>query len=197
MDKLSNPLQLLLNQASKLPAAGEVERFEQRFEGATTDVVILCDVSSSMDESAGARRKIELLQDALDSIYPQLPDARIVAFNSTVRETSGGALPKPEGGTAMHFGIEYAGQYKPRQSVVISDGQPDNEDLALTAAADLSGTIDVIYCGPDSDKEAIAFMQRLARSGGGRVVYTGWSRTNGYALAPTMRRVLALPEPRD
>jgi Mg-chelatase subunit ChlD len=142
-----------------------------------------------MDESAGSRKKITVLQEALDQIRPQFPAARIIAFNSTAQEMFE-SLPEPDGSTALHYALEYGRQYRPRHTIVISDGQPDDEAAALEAAEKLTGIIDVVYCGPDSDKEAIAFMHRLARSAGGRVVRTDWGRTNGHALAPTVRQLL-------
>lgn len=187
--RIANPLQSLLQQASKLPSTGEVAQFNRRFEGATKEVLLLCDVSGSMDEPAGSRKKIAVLQDTLDQIRPQFPAARIVAFNSTVQETFD-SLPPPDGSTALHYALEYAQQYHPQHTIVISDGQPDDEAAALKATEKLTGIIDVVYCGPDSDKAAIAFMQRLARSAGGRVVRTDWNRTNGRALAPTVWQLL-------
>lgn len=196
---LANPLQALLAQAAeKLPQTGQVEKFRERLDAATDEVVILCDISSSMAESAGARRKIDLLQDALDQLGREFPQAQVIAFNSLTRyvpyPVSG--LPEPEGGTALHLALEDAQHFRPRQTIVVSDGRPDSEQAALEAASRLTGKIDVIYCGPDSDREAIEFMQRLARANGGRVVVTNWTPTHGSELAPTMRRLLALPEPR-
>jgi hypothetical protein len=191
-NKLAHPLQNLLAQAQQLPKTGKVSKAQKRIDAAGDQVFILCDVSGSMDEAAtSSRRKIEVLQDALNEVRPQFPDARVIAFNSNVRE-SFDVLPEPEGGTALHYALEYAQPLKPRQTIVVSDGQPDDETLALSAASKLTGTIDVIYCGPDSDKAAIRFMERLARANGGRVVRTNWTRSSGLALAPTMRRLLLI-----
>jgi UDP-N-acetylmuramyl tripeptide synthase len=80
---------------------------------------------------------------------------------------------------------------------VISDGLPDSQESALASAERITGIIDVIYCGPDSDAGAIAFMQRLARTGGGRVVVNDIRRNDRASLAIAVRKTLALPAPRQ
>jgi hypothetical protein len=197
---LANPLQSLIAGAARsLPATtGETDRLKARFAGAGAAVVILCDVSSSMDERAGSRRKIDLLREALDSVWSELPDARLVAFASTPTDLAGPSdLPAPAGGTALHLGLDAAARHRPGRTVVISDGQPDSETAALDAAGRLPGQIDVIYCGPDSDTGAIDFMTRLARLGGGRVVVRDVVRMGRPALGPAVRSVLGLPGPRE
>ena len=190
-NKLASPLQNLLERAKSLPKSGEVAKFQKRLDEASNEVVILADVSSSMAEHAGAKTKEELLHDALRQVTAQFTHLRLVAFSSTAQEVPDVAhMPLPSGGTALHLALFEAARFKPGQTVVISDGQPDSEQMALDAAATLTGTIDVIYCGPDSDSKAIEFMQRLARANGGRCVIT-----NALELAPVMRRVLYLPEP--
>ena len=156
---LSNPLQSLIAGAAKaLPqATGQTERFKARMNGGGQGVVILADVSGSMSESAGSKRKIAVLQDALESLWPDLPDARLIAFSSIAATLASPAdLPTPNGGTALHLGLDAARAIQPAKTVVISDGRPDSEDAALASAECLGGVIDVIYCGPDSDHEAIA-----------------------------------------
>jgi hypothetical protein len=199
--ELYNPFQSFLAQAAKtLPAkTGETANYRSRYDSASagSGVVILADVSGSMEDRAGAITKIEVLREALVNVQPDLPDARLVAFGSTAGEIPGASsLPAPAGGTALHLAIDLAAIMHPARTLVISDGQPDSEDLALAAAARLPGLIDVIYCGPDSDKDAIAFMYRLARLGGGRVVVRDVSRDARPRLGPAVRNVLGLPSPK-
>ena len=109
--ELSNPLQSLLAGAAKsLPAAtGETAHFRARLDGAGTGVVILADVSSSMEERAGARAKIDLLREALDALWPELAGARLIVFGSTARRVASPAeLPAPSGGTALHLALAEA-----------------------------------------------------------------------------------------
>ena len=77
-------------------------------------------------------------------------------------------LPAPLGGTALELALSEAVTSQPEVTLVISDGQPRHAEAALSEAGKLKGTLNVVYCGPDDDLAAIAFMRRLAAQGGGR-----------------------------
>lgn len=196
---LANPLQSLLSKAAaSLPAkSGETSRYRDRLDGATDAVVILADVSSSMQERAGARRKIDLLREALDSVWAAIPDGRLIAFASIPTEVQRPSdLPAPAGSTALDRAIEAAQLLRPRKTIVISDGQPDSEEDSLAAAGKLTGLIEAIYCGPDSDRGAIDFLRRLAAIGGGNVVVCDLVRErSAYRLSLVVRDALGLPAP--
>jgi hypothetical protein len=197
---LSNSLQsLIAGAAAALPAAtGETDRHRARISGAGSGVVILADVSSSMAEAAGGRRKIDLLRDAIASAWPDLPGTTVIAFGSTAEAVPGPAdLPPPSGGTALHLALDVAAKARPVRTLVVSDGRPDSESAAMAAADRLPGVIDVIYCGPDSDADAIAFMYRLARIGGGRVVVRDVAREARPRLDGAVRAALGLPAPKE
>jgi Mg-chelatase subunit ChlD len=155
--------------------------------------VLLCDVSASMDETAGRRRKIDILRDALADLA--VLKAQLVAFSTHAMPVARPQdLPEPDGGTALHHGLDAAARYRPSRTVVISDGRPNSQRAALAAAERVPGRIDVVYCGPDSDIVAIDFMRRLARVGGGQVVIRDLAR--GHALlAGDVRAMLGLPAP--
>lgn len=194
---LTNPLAGIVAAAAKnLPAkSGVVADHKQRI-ATGADVVILADTSASMFENAGRRRKIDILSEALATIRADLPSAATIAFDSLPRRlTLHDALPAPSGGTALHLAIDEATKLRPRKTVIITDGQPDNERQAIASAAKLSGTIDVIYCGDDSDTRAIDFLRRLAA--GGTIVVHDLKRhgdTGVKAIATAATR-LALPAP--
>lgn len=200
MNELTNPLQSLIRSAGKsLPAeSGVTAELRRRMADAGTHVLALADTSSSMDEPAGGRRKIEILREALNTVLCERPEIRLFCFDSIAREVTAAApLPEPSGGTALHLAIELAREFSPRQTVVISDGRPDDPEAAIAAAEKLSGTIDVIYCGPDSDTKAIDFMRRLAKVGCGRVIVRDLKKRvlGAVALSSDLRTVLALPAP--
>jgi hypothetical protein len=184
----ANPLQALIQQASKLPpTTGVSAQYRARLTSGGSTQVVLADVSSSMDESAGVRRKIDVLRDALDA---SLGSATLIAFASLPTViTSPQDLPLPEGGTALHLALDAAAAYRPARTLVISDGVPEDERAALAAADRLTGAIDVIYCGPDSARDAIAFLRQLARVGCGRYAATSLKPT-APLLAPTIQRLL-------
>jgi hypothetical protein len=181
-----DPFAALIAQAAAAPAPKVVGRYEKRLASAGTDQIVLADVSSSMVEAAGARTKIEVLREALATV----PPARLIAFASTPIEiASPAALPAPSGGTALHLALDLAATMRPARSLVVSDGEPDSEDAALEASERVPGVIDVLYCGPDSNRRAVAFLRRLARAGCGR--YAGHDlRVAPLALAPALRALL-------
>ncbi len=185
----TNPLQALIQQAAGQPAqAGAIARHQHRASTAGTGQIILADVSGSMAEPAwGGRRKIDVLREAIAGA----PPARLISFSSRPDVLpSAEAIPEPNGSTALHLGLEEAAKLRPARTLVISDGRPDDEALALRAADALPGTIDVIYVGPDGDIEAIAFMRRLASRGGGRYYGHDLRKASAALLAPAIRGLL-------
>jgi hypothetical protein len=179
----ASPLAALLQQAAtSLPAvSGVTQQHERRFRQAAGEVVLL-DTSGSMGAFVGNQRKIDILREALD--YALLGGEYLIAFASFPRPIAlPDDLPVPAGGTALDLALEMAAARSPRHILVVSDGQPDDEDAALAAAAMLTGTIDVIYCGPDTDHAAI---------GGGRVVVHDMARAsaNRQQLGATIRALL-------
>ncbi len=165
---IANPLQSLLEQAAKQPTSGAVSRLRSRASGASGAVVILADTSASMSDWCGPDRKIDVLRRALSDAWPQLPGAHLIAFSTdpwTIRDP--GALPPPGGSTALDRALAYIERLRPARTLVISDGRPDHAEAALAAADRITGRIDVIYCGPETDHIAIEFLQRLARDTGG------------------------------
>ena len=188
-----NPLQAIITAAAKTPTVtGATARYSQRMNGVCDDTVILADVSSSMGEWAGAKRKIEHVREALESVWPQIKTPHLIAFASHPQElASPRELPQPSGGTALHLALDMSLPYAQRKTLVISDGRPDNAEEAIKAAERISGIIDVIYCGPDDDVEAISFMRRLASIGCGHVHTHTWKTP----FQLVVRNVLALPDP--
>jgi hypothetical protein len=143
---------------------GATYRAEQRLNRPRRHV-ILADVSASMAEPAAGRRKIDVLNETLAAL--DTSDSGILAFSSHVTPIGRGAsLPPAGGGTALHLALGYCARIDASDILVISDGHPDRPGDALVAADRLQARIDVIYCGPDNDAEGMAFMRRLARSGG-------------------------------
>lgn len=186
MIQKQDPIAALIQRAAATPAKGEIARFERRFNAAGTATVVLADVSGSMEQPAGEVRRVDRLRDALEG----LSGVRLVAFASAPVELRSAAdLPAPAGGTALHLAIDMAAGMRPARTVVVSDGEPDDEEAAIAAADRLPGRIDVIYCGPEGNARARAFLMRLARTGGGAYVDCNL-RVNPLALRPAIRGLL-------
>jgi hypothetical protein len=182
-----SPMATILAAASRLPATGVVSDQQKRNDAAGTSSVVLADTSSSMNDLAdGGRRRIDVLRDALVGIvYDQL-----IAFSAGAEAVPGPShLPEPMGNTALHLALDEASRFRPATTLVVSDGEPDNEELALTAARRLSGRIDVIFCGPERNVRARAFLMRLAAVGGGIFVHCDIN-ANALRLAPVIRGLL-------
>ena len=140
-------------------------------------VVVVADVSPSMETRDGGSRegktRFQLLKDALN----QLPhEVKIITFSGTVREVASAsavAFIEDFGGTALHLGIEAALKYKPVRTVIISDGEPDSENLATQAVDKITGIVDVVFCGDPKNVHAKTFLESLAKAGAGGFYETG------------------------
>jgi hypothetical protein len=153
-------------------------------------VVILADVSGSMEGPPIAR-----LTEALTSIWPEIKGAKLISFADSPMEVEHPSkLPEPGGGTALHWALTAAAAFDPAKVIVISDGEPDNETAALAAARDIPGVIDVIFCGSESNENAIAFMRKLSRLGGGQTILRDLHDAKAL-IAPVLRDLLQLPGP--
>lgn len=167
MSSIVNPLQLLINQAASAKPSGAMQTYRERLNpNKSSNSVILLDISGSMGEVVGGKRKIDILRQAVNR---QLINEVVLVFSSGCdRIASSQLIPEPFGGTAMHLGLQQAASYAPSHTLVVSDGQPDCQRQTLLAAQKLSGVISTLYIGDDADIEAIAFMSKLARIGCGR-----------------------------
>ncbi|TEQ03927.1 VWA domain-containing protein [Pseudomonas aeruginosa] len=178
-NELINPLQQLITKASKtLPATtGRVASHKTKLDRRQGEVIILADISASMESVAwGMRRKIDVLREAVDAALERHP-ARLIAFSAQPREVQ--HIPEPESSTNLTAALRAALQYNPGVTLVISDGQPDNEESALEVAAQFRGVIDVLYVGPEIDRAAMGFMRRLAAAAGGDMVSNDISSQTG------------------
>lgn len=168
MSSIINPLQLLINQAASAKPSGAMQIYRERLNPKSSgNTVILLDISGSMSEVVGSKRKIDILRQAIDRRL--LINEVVLVFSSGCdRVASFQLIPEPFGGTAMHLALQQAASYAPSHTLVVSDGQPDCQKQALLAARKLIGVISTLYIGDDSDVNAIAFMSKLARIGCGQ-----------------------------
>jgi Mg-chelatase subunit ChlD len=167
--ELQSPLKSIIQKLAAKDIEGPAAKMQRRFTECSSEVVVLLDTSSSMGDLIGSQNlsKFEHLAIALDDVLQFWPKVRLVAFGNTVQVVSNPKkLPYPCGGTPLAQALVLAARWKPRKTIVISDGLPDREDLALEAAEELTGSIDTIYCGPDSHP-AVEFLRSLTRQTGG------------------------------
>jgi hypothetical protein len=156
--------------------------------------VILLDKSGSMNEMDGHRRRIDHLTAALSHILPQVPGAKLIAFSTTAEEIGSlKSIGEPDGETALHLGLRAAAMRSPSHVILFSDGECDSEGEALESMHYLKCRVDTVYCGPEDNAEAIAFLNRLARIGRGTAtVHSFRSQTEAFLL-PKLKQLLCLP----
>ncbi len=189
--EVTSPLRDIIKRAAERQVEGPAGKMKQRFVDASDEIVAVCDCSGSMSDLIGSQNmtKWDHLKIALKDVLLLYPKIRIVAFASYAREVKLNDVPFPAGGTDLGGGLEAAIRFRPRKTIVISDGLPDNEQYALEAAEQLTGAIDTIYCGPDSHP-AIDFLRQLSRDTGG--VQVTW---DGYKTLSSAVRGLLGPAP--
>ena len=198
MTELSAPLAEIVRRASERTVEGPAAKLKLRFANASDEIIVLCDCSGSMADRLGdlTTSKWEHLRITLEDILKTHPKIRVIAFASDAELASGASLPTPCGGTDLARGLQLAGQFKPRKTIVISDGMPDSKEHARAAADAMTGAIDTIYCGPDGETEAIGFLRSLARSTGGcHVTWAGYRSPLGPGIRALLPPPVASPPP--
>lgn len=187
MSNLSNPFESIIAQASKLPDSGIVQRYQNT--GFNPLGLILIDMSGSMSEKLeSGRRKVDVLREALSNMAYQSP---IYQFANTCSYLgSYQAIPEPEGSTNLALAFSTIARREPKHVLLISDGCPDSRVAALVEARLLQAKISTLYIGLDTDKEAISFMEELAKIGMGVAEVCDISKTyNQPLLAPAIARL--------
>lgn len=156
--------------------------------------IVIVDVSGSMatEDSRGGRSRIDVARDELATLQHEFPGRLAVfAFSDHCQFVPGGVPPFFAGGTDLAGALSTTKAYDGLgiRFVVISDGQPDNEQRALDVAKTYMSRIDTVFVGNESDRDAQAFLKRFAGINGGESVTTARVQ----ALADTIRPLLLLP----
>lgn len=125
--------------------------------------VLLLDISGSMDAHMHESNKTRW--DVLKEVYERLGCPRAFQFDDTCEEVSREVpLSRPRGGTAMDVALLHLkNTCDIKNIVIVTDGQPNNEDAALRAAQGMQ--IDCIYIGPQPIPD---FLNRLTGRTGGK-----------------------------
>ena len=149
---------------------------------------LVLDISGSMAATLGPNvRAIDELRKVAD----QFRDVRRFEFHSSTREIQANEkIGDPRGGTNLALALMTVKAKGIKHAVVITDGQPDDEDAALAAAKGMK--IDVFYIGPDPAPE---FCRDLARETGGE--YGKASLHAPKALGQAVRALLPAPGQAD
>ncbi len=123
--------------------------------------VLLLDVSGSMQQSVGNRRKIDILRDAVERVGIGMD---IYCFSDRMTKTK--YIPEPQSSTNLIGAfLELKGQSM--QLLLISDGIADDPEDAIAAGILLGCPVNVLYIGSVGD-QGESFMRKLAESTGGK-----------------------------
>jgi hypothetical protein len=163
--KKDSPKSLQSSLSKMIEAKSQLRRTDEQC------VLLLCDVSGSMDDTVKGRRKIETLAETVNKLTKKRA-CRIIAFSSQARLVKE-LRADAGGGTNLTAALQLAASQKAvTKAIVISDGFPDNPSMALNAAKGMTCPISCIYIGPGDD-DGYRFLCELARLGKGQASYTG------------------------
>lgn len=149
------------------------------------NLVLLLDCSGSMSAIFAETTRYNAMINAL----PHLPQGRRVYFNSGV---STHQLP-PSASTDLTSAIQFLHSYQEQKCLLISDGEPDDQESAMAAAVSSGKVFDVLFIGGDAGGKL--FMESLAARTGGQVVVVNpkASDTGGTMLIADAARLLLAP----
>lgn len=163
-DKLivrSNPLVKSLSQSLRAASLTDLVRVRREEE-----IMLLLDCSGSMGSyTRSGKSRIQELREAAGEIQRE-KEMRMVQFGYGYEPSFVTRIPDASGGTPLHTAIDFAKSNKAGRAIVISDGIPDNQQLAMEAAQRFAGRIDVVFVG-DPGEAGELFLKRLAESTGG------------------------------
>ena len=154
------------------------------------DVVIIVDTSGSMCacDSRGGQSRYEVACEELRNLQNSLPGKlALLSFSDDVQFCPSGIPFNYQCGTDLARALKFAkiADITGMRFIVISDGDPDDEQEALNVARTYKNRIDTIYVGPEGG-EGQAFLRRLAKASGG----TGVTAAQVKELQTTVRGLL-------
>jgi Mg-chelatase subunit ChlD len=137
----------------------------------SAELIILVDVSGSMTacDSRGGRSRYDVACEELRKLQERNAGRiAVVGFSDTVAFCPGGLPTAPSGGTLLARALQFVQVADGTvRFVIISDGQPFDEQQAIDVARQFTSQIDCIHVGAEDDLAAIRLLQRIAKSRGG------------------------------
>lgn len=140
----------------------------------SVDALVMVDTSASMDteDCQGNRKRYDLACEQLIRLQRELPGkVGVISWSSSVQFNPGGVPYYFGHGTDLAGVLKFV---KPADGtsiklILISDGEPDQEQAALDLAKQFKSKISTIYVGPESGYGR-DFLRRLAEVTGGQSV---------------------------
>ncbi len=139
------------------------------------DVIIIVDTSGSMGsrDSRGGKSRYEVACEELASLQRTMPGKiAMINFSSEVRFEPGGFPFSMGGGTNLAKALRFVkvADLPDMRFILISDGQPDDENECMRVAITFKNHIDVIFVGDEKYPTGRDFLERLAAATGGQAV---------------------------
>lgn len=138
------------------------------------DAIVIVDTSGSMDshDSRGGRSRYDVACEELAQLQNTLPGKiAVIAFSTEVIFCPNGKPTYMGGRTDLAKALTFAkiADVPGMKFIIISDGEPDSRDEALSIAGTYRNKIDVIYVGPEEKPSGRDFLRRLAEISGGTI----------------------------
>lgn len=139
------------------------------------DCIVIVDVSGSMEtpDARDGKTRYQASCDELAGLQATLPGKiAVLAFSHLTQFCPNGVPINIGGGTDLAGALEFAkvADVPNMRFVVISDGEPNDTQKALTVARTYKNRIDVIYTGSELSPTGRDFLTRLAKASGGQAV---------------------------
>lgn len=136
-------------------------------------IAAVCDGSGSMymEDSRGGKSRFNILKKELESLQEDNPGAvAVISFSDYTEWNPDGHPVQGGGGTRLLDALKFVKAVDGTgiKIVVISDGEPDDEEGVLNYAKTFETKIDCIYVGPEYERGGQKFLQRLAEATGGK-----------------------------
>jgi Mg-chelatase subunit ChlD len=138
------------------------------------DVILIVDTSGSMgaNDSRNNQSRYDVACEELKKLQASLPGKlALLSFSDDVQFCPNGIPFNFGGGTDLAKALKFAkmADLKGIRFIVISDGEPDDEQECLRVAKTYKAKIDTVYVGPEGGAGQ-KFLNRLAKASGGQGV---------------------------
>lgn len=156
------------------------------------DALIMVDISISMSErDCGEGTRYDAALGELKKLQRQIPGkVGVIQWSNSAQFMPGGIPDFPTGSTDLAQCLKFV---KPADNtgirmILISDGEPDDQESALAVARTFKSKIDTVFVGPANGCGA-DFLRRLAAVTGGRAVTQSVAEIG--QLSQTVKKLLA------
>jgi hypothetical protein len=151
--------------------------------------VLLLDTSGSMGEGS-PKRRIDLLWAAVQAIRTPQSTWRTAVFNHQCRWASLEQVPFPQGTTDLTSALGMIKGAYPTVVTLVTDGEPDDDESALSAAVALECPVNILYVGDPEATHAIDFCRLVCERTKGTFATEVLTLQNVQMITNTMQKML-------